>query len=105
ESIVTLGFSKTRENIIRTGPYFLELVQRVRKIRIMGSAALAMTYVASGRLDAYIENDIRLWDVIAGGLIIECAGGEFWHEKISGEHAYRVIATNGLIRKTLRVPN
>jgi myo-inositol-1(or 4)-monophosphatase len=104
EAIVSLGFSKTRENIERTLPYFGKLVHRVRKIRIMGSAALALTYVASGRFDAYVESDIRLWDVAAGGLIIECAGGEFWREALLGEHAYRVIASNGLLRRTLRVP-
>ncbi|HEV2394034.1 MAG TPA: inositol monophosphatase family protein [Verrucomicrobiae bacterium] len=104
EAIVSIGFAKSRENLEATLPYFIELVHRVRKIRIMGSAALALTYVASGRFDAYIERGIRLWDVAAGGLILECAGGEFWHRAVPGEHAYRMIATNGLVRKQLRIP-
>jgi myo-inositol-1(or 4)-monophosphatase len=103
EAIVSIGFAKTRENLNRTLPYFNELVHRVRKIRIMGSAALALTYVASGRFDAYIESGISLWDVAAGGLILECAGGEFWRQLNPGRHAYRMVATNGLLRKTLRV--
>jgi myo-inositol-1(or 4)-monophosphatase len=103
EAIVSIGFAKTRENLNRTLPYFNELVHRVRKIRIMGSAALALTYVASGRFDAYIESGISLWDIAAGGLILECAGGEFWRQPIEGRHAYRMVATNGLLRKTLRV--
>ena len=72
---------------------------------MMGAAALGLTYVATGRFDAYIEGGIRLWDVAAGGLILECAGGEFWHRPIPGEHAYRIIATNGLLRRSLRVPD
>ena len=103
EAVVSIGFAKTRENLERTLPYFNELVHRVRKIRIMGSAALALTYVASGRFDAYIESGISLWDIAAGGLILECAGGEFWRRPISGRHAYRMIASNGLLRRTLRV--
>jgi myo-inositol-1(or 4)-monophosphatase len=103
EAIVSIGFAKTRENLERTLPYFNELVHRVRKIRIMGSAALALTYVASGRFDAYIEAGISLWDIAAGGLILESAGGEFWRRPIPGRHAYRMVATNGLLRKTLRV--
>ena len=103
EAIVSIGFAKTKENLERTLPYFNELIHRVRKIRIMGSAALALTYVASGRFDAYIEGGISLWDIAAGGLILECAGGEFWHRPIPGRHAYRMIATNGLLRRTLRV--
>ena len=103
EAIVSIGFAKTRENLERTLPYFNELVHRVRKVRIMGSAALALTYVASGRFDAYIEAGISLWDIAAGGLILECAGGEFWRQPIPGRHAYRMIASNGLLRRTLRV--
>ncbi len=103
EAVVSIGFAKTRENLERTLPYFNELVHRVRKIRIMGSAALALTYVASGRFDAYIESGISLWDIAAGGLILECAGGEFWRQPIPGRHAYRMIASNGLLRRTLRV--
>jgi fructose-1,6-bisphosphatase/inositol monophosphatase family enzyme len=41
----------------------------------MGSAALDMAYVASGRLDAYIEQSVSLWDIAAGILLVESAGG------------------------------
>jgi myo-inositol-1(or 4)-monophosphatase len=105
ETIVSIGFAKTRESLERTLPYFNQLVHRVRKIRIMGAAALALTYVACGRFDAYIERGIRLWDIAAGGLILECAGGEFWRAPVPGDYAYRLVATNGLLRRTLRVPN
>ena len=104
EAVVSIGFTKTRESLEATLPYFNRLVHRVRKIRMMGSAALGLTYVACGRFDAYIEREIRLWDIAAGGLIIQCAGGEFWHEAIPAEHAYRVTASNGPLRRTLRVP-
>ncbi len=105
ECIISIGFAKTRENLEATLPYFLELVHKVRKLRIMGSAALALTYVATGRFDAYIERGIRLWDIAAGGLILECAGGVFWREAVAGAHAYRMIASNRMLRKQLRVPN
>ena len=80
ETILTLGFAKHRRSLEAMLPAFSRLVHRVRKIRIMGSAALALTYVASGRMDAYIESGVRLWDIAAGGLILECAGGDFWHD-------------------------
>lgn len=104
EAIVSIGFSKSRKTLAATLPYFNQLVHRVRKIRMMGAAALGLTYVACGRFDAYVEREIRIWDVAAGGLIIECAGGEFWHQALSGEHRYRSIASNGLLRRALRVP-
>lgn len=105
EAIVSIGFAKTRENLEATLPYFLELVHRVRKIRIMGAAALALTYVATGRFDAYIERGIRLWDIAAGGLILECAGGDFRREPVGHNHTYRMISSNGLLRKKLRIPD
>jgi len=105
EAIVSIGFAKSKESLEATLPYFIRLVHRVRKVRIMGAAALALTYVATGRFDAYVERGIRIWDIAAGGLIIECAGGEFWRRTVAGEHTYRMVANNGLLRRALSVPN
>jgi myo-inositol-1(or 4)-monophosphatase len=102
EAIVSIGFAKSPANLKRTLPYFTKLVGRVRKVRMMGAAALALTYVASGRFDAYIERGIRLWDIAAGGLIVESAGGEFWREPVAGQHTYRLLASNGRLRKKLQ---
>src|SRR5262249_15461979 len=89
ECIVSIGFAKSRSSLEQALPYFLWLSKRVMKIRMMGSAALALTYVATGRFDAYIERGISLWDVAAGGLILECAGGKFWCEATEGYHKCR----------------
>ena len=101
DAVVSIGFSKSRASMEHALPYFAWLTRRVRKIRMMGAAALGLTYVATGRFDAYIERGINLWDIAAGGLIVECAGGEFWHEPISGGK-FRMIASNGLLGRTLR---
>lgn len=102
ESIINIGFAKRRESIEIMLPVFTRLVHRVRKMRITGSAALALAYVASGRFDAYLETGLRLWDIAAGGLIVECAGGEFEREPLAGEYTYRVLATNGSLHRRLR---
>ena len=44
-------------------------------IRYSGSAALDLAYVASGRYDGYFQNKINIWDVAAGALMVEEAGG------------------------------
>lgn len=102
ESILALGFAKNRNTLKRMLPAFNQLVHKVRKIRIMGAAALSLVYVASGRMDAYVEYGLRLWDIAAGGLIVECAGGEFYHQPLEGEHSYELIATNGTLRKQVQ---
>ena len=44
-------------------------------MRYSGCAALDLAYVASGRLDGYFHNKINLWDIAAGILMVEEAGG------------------------------
>ena len=102
EAIVSIGFAKSPASLERMLPQFITLVHKVRKVRMMGAAALALVYVAAGRFDAYVENGVRLWDIAAGGLILECAGGDFWNESIDSDHTYRVLANNGKLRKKLQ---
>jgi myo-inositol-1(or 4)-monophosphatase len=104
DCIVSIGFAKSKSNTERGLPYFAWLVRRVRKIRMLGSAALGLTYVATGRLDAYIERGVSLWDIAAGGLIIECAGGKFWTQPIPGKEKVRMIASNGVVHRKLPNP-
>src|SRR5258706_7885639 len=74
DSVIAMGFSKSQDNLDKSMPHLIRLARRAKKMRIMGSAALELAYVASGRLDAYIERRINLWDVAAGSLLLENAG-------------------------------
>jgi myo-inositol-1(or 4)-monophosphatase len=102
ETIISLGFAKHQANLLKMLPSLERLIHRVRKLRVMGSAVLDLVYVATGRMDAYVESGVRLWDIAAGGYILERAGGEFWHRPLPGYHYYHVIANNGLIRRKLQ---
>jgi myo-inositol-1(or 4)-monophosphatase len=102
DAVIAMGFSKSQENLEKSLPHVNRLARRVKKIRIMGSAALELAYVACGRLDAYIERTINLWDVAAGALLIECAGGEF-HALPAPGGKLRMCADNGLLRRKLQV--
>jgi myo-inositol-1(or 4)-monophosphatase len=102
EAVIALGFSKSQDNLEKSLPHFNRLARRAKKIRIMGSAALELVYVACGRIDAYVERTINLWDVAAGQLLVENAGGEFYvlpapHGKL------RMCADNGKLRKKLQL--
>jgi myo-inositol-1(or 4)-monophosphatase len=50
--------------------------QSWKKVRMIGSAAMASAYVAAGKAEAYKENGIFLWDIAAGAAIVEAAGGK-----------------------------
>lgn len=71
---------------------------QVRKIRILGSAALTLCYIAAGRFDAYIENRINLWDFAAARIILESAGGKLEYTPTGNDGlSGSVIAWNGLL--------
>ena len=54
---------------------FVEVLHCCRAVRRMGSAALNLCYVAAGRLDAYWASSVKTWDVAAGVLLVQRAGG------------------------------
>jgi myo-inositol-1(or 4)-monophosphatase len=54
---------------------FVQLLAPYKKVRMVGTAAMALTLVASGRTDVYFEPSIRLWDVAAGLALVKAAGG------------------------------
>ncbi len=102
EAVIAMGFSKSRENLEKSLPHLNRLARRAKKIRIMGSAALELAYVASGRLDAYIERTINLWDIAAGALMVERSGGEFYTQPAPGGK-FRMVADNGRLRRKLQL--
>lgn len=65
--------------------YHKKLLPHYNRLRLMGSQALHLCYVATGRLDAALTNQAKLWDDAAGSLILEEAQGtynDFWGRKI-----------------------
>jgi myo-inositol-1(or 4)-monophosphatase len=102
DSLVAMGFSKSKENLEKSLPHLVRLSRRAKKIRIMGSAALELAYVACGRLDAYVERTINLWDIAAGALMVECSGGEMFL-KTMPDGRFRLCAANGLLRRKLQL--
>ena len=99
EAVVSIGLAKTSATIEAGLPLLQEMVHRVRKCRMLGSAALDLAYVASGRLDAYIEQGISLWDIAAGWLLVERAGGRVELAPRAGmPDKFRVLASNGKLQ-------
>ncbi|MFN9981737.1 MAG: inositol monophosphatase family protein, partial [bacterium] len=84
--------------INRGMPLFEKMVRNAKKCRMMGSASLDIAYVASGRLDAYIENMISLWDVAAGILLVETSGGRVdMQPHPTLPEKYSIVASSGKI--------
>ena len=102
-SVMATGFACIRAGSARTNiPVFTRVVPRIRGVRRFGSAALDLCYVACGRLDGFWELDLQLYDIAAGQLIVEEAGGRVsdWRDGVDGLPG-EVAATNGALHAQL----
>tara|TARA_B100000768_G_scaffold43761_1_gene42538 strand:- start:1964 stop:2707 length:744 start_codon:yes stop_codon:yes gene_type:complete len=68
--------------------------QNWKKIRMIGSAAMASIYVAAGKAETYKENGIFLWDIAAGAAIVNAAGGVASITNIQADYRVDAIFTN-----------
>lgn len=90
-------------------PVITRLIQhyygQVGSIRMIGSAAIALCYVAAGRLDAYAERYIGQWDYMAGALIVMEAKGSVTN--YAGDAYFMegdsVVASNGVVHQDLLI--
>ena len=69
--------------------------------RKTGSAALDMAYVAAGRYDGYFQNNLNLWDVAAGIIIVKEAGGIVNEINLSNHNNIKIIASSSRINEKM----
>jgi len=97
ESVLVTGFPyDVHQNPGDILGLFGAFIKRARAVRRLGSAALDMCYVAAGRFDGFWEASLRPWDVAAGALLVEEAGGGVCGMDGSGfaPRAGHVVAAN-----------
>jgi myo-inositol-1(or 4)-monophosphatase len=101
QSLLVTGFPYD----IRTHPetnldHYAALTLHSRGVRRLGSAAIDLAYIAAGRFDGFWEIRIHPWDIAAGSLIVEQAGGKVT-DVYGGPHylspSPSILATNGKI--------
>lgn len=87
-------------------PKYLErtiaFLERCQGLRSLGSAALTLGYVAKGAFDAFNIEDLKPWDIAAGALIIQEAGGTVIDSK-GGK--YNIMKPNVIVAGTLKIAN
>lgn len=102
-SLLATGFAYDpggRAENLRMWSAFLDVAQALRRD---GSAALNLCYVAAGRLDGYWERPLQPWDVAAGALLVQEAGGVItgYGGTSFDSYANEVIASNGVIHQAM----
>lgn len=77
DAVVAMGSPPAEESMQMSLKGVQALMPKVRTIRMLGSAAVMLAWVANGRLTCYWEYDLSSWDISAGALIVQEAGGRF----------------------------
>lgn len=104
KSLLATGFAYDRkETQDNNYAEFCHMTQICQGVRRGGSAALDLAYVAAGKFDGYWERGLKPWDIAAGIVLIEEAGGKV--SSYEGEplilESGRILTTNGLIHDKL----
>ena len=102
--IVTVPPHRRRERFERYGEQASRLFLGTSDIRSYGSCALALSYIAAGRLDAYYEMSLGYYDMAAGLALVREAGG--MGTPVDDEHPFTdtacdLVASNGLIHSQI----
>lgn len=104
KSLLVTGFAYNREDEYKEAiKIFISFLTKTRAVRRLGSAALDFCYVASGVFDGFWEANLSPWDVCAGILLVEEAGGlvtNFKNKKLN-IYSDQFLATNGVIHEEM----
>jgi myo-inositol-1(or 4)-monophosphatase len=105
DALLVTGFPYDRHTAVENNfAQFVALKKRAQGIRRTGSAALDLALVASGGFDCYWEMKLKPWDIAAGILLVQEAGGVVtsWRgERVSLQQG-EVLASNGLLHEQVR---
>ncbi len=103
QALIATGFPYDRAEMPEALELFGRLSALTRGMRRLGSTALDLCYVAAGRLDGYYERGIWAWDLAAGSLILEEAGGKVTDYR-GGElnlEGREIVASNGALHPAM----
>jgi myo-inositol-1(or 4)-monophosphatase len=102
-ALVCTGFPYDVRSRAEFARHFANFIMSAQSVRRDGAAALDLACVAAGRFDGFWEEGLRPWDVAAGALLIEEAGGRVTRYDGSPFRVYNppVIASNGLIHEAM----
>ena len=94
DAVIMSGFPSYTDYSDEALYAYIKRVQEFKKVRLIGSAALSLAYVASGRADAYYESGIKLWDVAAGLALVRAAGGAYASNASDAHQGYKISAAS-----------
>ncbi|OHB25830.1 MAG: inositol monophosphatase [Desulfuromonadaceae bacterium GWC2_58_13] len=105
ESLLATGFPYDRkESPVNNYDHFVHFQMAAQACRRAGSASLDLAYLAAGRFDGYWEMKLKPWDVAAGKLLVEEAGGRM--SDFDGQpfdiYGQECLASNGVIHEQMR---
>lgn len=101
KALIATGFGST--NNLANMPNFIHFVSKAQAVRRAGAAALDLCHVAAGKLDGFWEFGLKAWDIAAGSLIVEEAGGKITDTEGKNLNFEKgnIVASNGHIHNEM----
>lgn len=94
EGVLTTGLPRKTDFSNKALIKMIEDMQKWKKVRMIGSAAMSACYVASAKVDLYKENSTFLWDIAAGAAIVEAAGGVAILSNLKNDYTIDAVLSN-----------
>lgn len=104
QAIVVTGFPYKRDEDLAASFDLLKYcIENCRGVRRLGSAALDLAYVASGKIDLYYERSLNIWDLAAGALLVSEAGGVITDYNGKGNYLQKgsLISSNSFLHSEM----
>lgn len=95
KAVLCTGFPANTDFSLKGIQRFVNNIRSYKKVRLLGSAALSIAYVAFGKVDAYYEENIMIWDIGGAIPILLGAGGRLEMKKGPMDNSFNVYASNG----------
>lgn len=103
DAVVSTGLPYDIRETGRNTAHITALARTAIQVRLLGTTALHLAYVAAGRFEAFWEPDLNPWDIAAGSLLVEEAGGRITDMQGGRFHpeCRDVLASNGRIHEEM----
>jgi fructose-1,6-bisphosphatase/inositol monophosphatase family enzyme len=93
DAIINISIGSSEKTVSEISSIIPKIACKVKKMRSLGSTALDLAYIAAGFIDGMIHKNIKIWDIAAGKMILEKAGGAVTYIKTK-THTYDIFASS-----------
>ncbi len=102
QAVLSTGFPSKLDLSSEMGKNYLEQMKIFKKVRMLGSAAASLSFLAEGKLDVHFEKNTMIWDVASGIALVLASGGIVQYKFIENSDRLNILACNKMLLPKLK---